>query len=154
MTILIARTLLQRIQAHGEQAYPEEGAGFLLGTEDVDKGLRSATDVIGLQNAREKGARKNRYLITPEDYLHAELQAEERGLELIGVFHSHPDHPNTPSEFDREWAQPQFSYLITRIVGGAAEGSRAWRLSHDRARFIEEEIQIEYAVIDGVRRHP
>jgi proteasome lid subunit RPN8/RPN11 len=134
---------LERIQEYGEQAYPEEGAGFLLGMGTVDGSARSVIGIVPLQNAREAGARGNRYLITPQDYLHAELQAEEQGLELIGVFHSHPDHPDLPSDFDREWAQPQFSYLITRVVGGTAEGSRAWRLSDDRSKFSEEDIQIE-----------
>jgi proteasome lid subunit RPN8/RPN11 len=143
MTLLLGRTLMARIQEHGEQAYPEEGAGFLLGRDSVDGSARSVMGIVPLQNAREADARGNRYLITPQDYLQAELQAEEQGLELIGVFHSHPDHPDLPSDFDREWAQPQFSYLITRVVGGTAGGSRAWRLADDRAKFTEEEIQVE-----------
>jgi proteasome lid subunit RPN8/RPN11 len=143
MTLLLGRTLMERIQEHGEQAYPEEGAGFLLGRAIVDGGARSVRGIVPLQNAREPDVRGSRYLITPQDYLHAELQAEEQGLELIGVFHSHPDHPDLPSEFDREWAQPQFSYLITRVVAGTAKGSRAWRLSDDRAKFTEEEIEVE-----------
>jgi proteasome lid subunit RPN8/RPN11 len=143
VTLLLGRTLLERIQEHGEQAYPEEGAGFLLGKDDVDGSARRVIGIVTLQNAREAGARGNRYLITPQDYLHAELRAGEQGLELIGVFHSHPDHPDLPSDFDREWAQPQFSYLITRVVGGTAEGSSSWRLSDDRAKFTEEDIQIE-----------
>lgn len=143
MTLLLARTLLERIQEHGQQAYPEEGAGFLLGVDDLDGGARSVLSIVPLPNAREEAARVNRYLITPQDYIRAELRAEEQDLEMIGVFHSHPDHPDLPSDFDREWAQPQFSYLITRVVGGTAKSSRAWRLSDDRAKFTEEEIQIE-----------
>jgi proteasome lid subunit RPN8/RPN11 len=140
---LLGKTLFGRIQEHGAQAYPEEGAGFLLGIDNLDRGARSVMSIVPLQNAREEAARVNRYLITPQDYIRAELKAEEQGLELIGVFHSHPDHPELPSDFDREWAQPQFSYLITRVVCGTAKGSRAWRLSDDRAKFTEEEIQIE-----------
>jgi proteasome lid subunit RPN8/RPN11 len=142
VTLLLGRTLLERIQEHGEQAYPEEGAGFLLGMDNTDGGARTVMGIVSLQNAREAGSRGNRYLITPEDYLSAELQAEEQGLELIGVYHSHPDHPDLPSDFDREWAQPQFSYLITRVFAGTAEGSRAWKLSDDRVMFTEEEIRI------------
>jgi len=59
----------------------------------------------------------------------------------LGVFHSHPDHPNLPSEFDREWAQPFFSYLITSVNSGQAAASRAWRLAEDRSVFLEETIQ-------------
>jgi proteasome lid subunit RPN8/RPN11 len=129
--------ILSLIHAHGEQAYPEEGAGFLLGKQG------SVHDILPLPNAREDAARHNRYLITPQDYLRAEMAADERGIELIGVFHSHPDHPNRPSEFDRDWAQPFFSYIITSVQSGRAVESRSWRLLEDRSKFVEEEIQIQ-----------
>ena len=133
--------VLARIHAHGEQAYPEEGAGFLLGT-DSGNGTRAVTSIFPLINSREDEARHNRYLITPEDYLKAELTADGLGLSLIGVFHSHPDHPNRPSEFDREWAQPFFSYIITSINEGKAVESRSWRLTEDRTKFDEEELKV------------
>ncbi len=100
-------------------------------------------DILPLPNSREDGARHNRYLISAEDFAHAEEKAEDRGLDLIGVFHSHPDHPNQPSEFDREWAQPFFSYIITSVAGGLAIESRSWRLAEDRSQFDEEDIQIK-----------
>ena len=146
MRLSLSRNLLARIQEHGEQAYPEEGAGFLLGLPETDGRARTVTSIVPLQNAREESARANRYLITAQDYLRAELKAEEQGLELIGVFHSHPDHPDLPSEFDREWAQPRFAYLITRVDGGKAIGSRVWMLADNRAKFHEEEIQVEKAL--------
>jgi proteasome lid subunit RPN8/RPN11 len=70
------------------------------------------------------------------------LEAERLGLSLIGVFHSHPDHPDQPSEFDRQWAQPFFSYIITSVEAGKAVESRSWRLEEDRSQFVEEIIQI------------
>ena len=97
--------------------------------------------ILPLANSREDAARHNRYLITPEDYLKAELEADRLGLNLIGVFHSHPDHPNRPSEFDRDWAQPFFSYIITSVDSGKAVESRSWRLLEDRSQFVEEKIQ-------------
>jgi proteasome lid subunit RPN8/RPN11 len=136
MTLAISQELLDQIHAHGEQAYPEEGAGFLIGDEG------KVEHILTLQNAREAEARHNRFLITPEDYLKAELTADKLGLSLIGVFHSHPDHPNRPSEYDREWAQPFFSYIITTVNVGKAIESRSWRLLEDRSRFEEEEINI------------
>ena len=135
----LSKDVLAQIHAHGEQAYPEEGAGFLLG---VGNGSRNAQAIFPLTNSREDSARHNRYLIAPEDYLKAELEAERLGLSLLGVFHSHPDHPNRPSEFDRDWAQPFFSYIITSVNKGKAIESRSWRLSEDRSQFVEEEIQI------------
>ncbi len=134
--MIISKELLNAIHAHGEGAYPEEGAGFLLGAES------KVERILPLSNAREDAARRNRYLIAPEDYLKAEEAADRLGLSLIGVFHSHPDHPNRPSEYDREWAQPFFSYLITSVNQGNAVESRSWRLAEDRREFIEEKIVI------------
>jgi len=131
----IAHEILGQIHRHGEVAYPEEGAGFLIGDDG------KVEQIFPLPNSREDSARHNRYLITPEDYLKAELTADKFGLSLIGVFHSHPDHPNRPSEFDREWAQPSFSYIITSVQSGKALESRSWRLTEDRSQFIEEKIQ-------------
>ena len=133
--------MLARIHAHGEESYPEEGAGFLLGA-DSGNGNRAVTAIFPLTNSREDEARHNRYLITPEDYLKAELTADKLGLSLIGVFHSHPDHPNRPSEYDREWAQPFFSYIITSVNEGKAIESRSWRLTEDRSKFEEEELKV------------
>ena len=134
VTLAISKELLDQIHAHGEASYPEEGAGFLIG------GDSRVENILPLLNAREDEARHNRFLITPEDYLKAELTAEKLGLSLIGVFHSHPDHPNRPSEYDREWAQPFFSYIITTVNQGKATESRSWRLLEDRSTFEEEKI--------------
>jgi proteasome lid subunit RPN8/RPN11 len=141
MRITITSALLEAINAHGERAYPEEGAGLLLG-EASDEGKR-VLDILTIENAREAPARHNRYLLTPQDYLHGEEMAARQGLDVLGVFHSHPDHPNMPSEFDREWAMPWFSYIITSVHTGVAAGSRSWRLSDDRAQFIEEDLLVE-----------
>jgi proteasome lid subunit RPN8/RPN11 len=138
MTLTIPLDLLAQIHAHGEGAYPEEGAGFLLGNANGEQ--RQVTQVFTTENAREDVARHNRYLVTPKDYLKAETTAEDQGLSLIGVFHSHPDHPNRPSEFDREWAQPFFSYVITSVNAGKTVESRSWRLAEDRSKFEEERI--------------
>jgi len=134
--LVVSNQLLERINDHVEEAYPEEGAGFLIGDEGEVK------EILALSNAREETARHNRFLITPEDYLKAELTADSRGLSLIGVFHSHPDCPNVPSKYDREWAQPFFSYIITRVDGGKAVSHRSWRLVEDRSKYDEEEIRI------------
>ena len=134
--LVVSNELIEQINSHVEEAYPEEGAGFLIGDNGEVK------EIIALSNAREDEARHNRFLITPEDYLKAELKADSLGLSLIGVFHSHPDCPNIPSEYDREWAQPFFSYIITRVDNGKAVNSRSWRLLEDRSKYEEEEIEI------------
>jgi proteasome lid subunit RPN8/RPN11 len=132
--------ILKEIHVHGESAYPEEGAGLLLG--EVDNGSKRVTQILNLTNTREESARHNRYLLGPEDYARGEEEAERLGLEVLGVFHSHPDHPNVPSEFDREWAWPWFSYLITSVRSQMAMESRSWRLTEDRSRFVEERVVI------------
>jgi len=140
MMIEIPAILLEQIHAHGEAAYPEEGAGLLLGSTQGER--KRVTNILRLSNAREDAARHNRYLFTPQDYLRGEQEATRLGLDVLGVFHSHPDHPNRPSEFDREWAMPWFSYLITSVQSGKALQSRSWRLIEDRSQFLEEEIRV------------
>ena len=137
MILVVPGHLIEQMNAHVEKAYPEEGAGFLIGAEG------EVREIMALSNSREDGTRHNRFLFTPEDYLKAEIKAEGLGLDLIGVFHSHPDCPNIPSEYDREWAQPFFSYIITRVDNGKAVNSRSWRLLEDRSRYEEEEIEIQ-----------
>lgn len=134
--LVVPGRLIEQMNTHVEKAYPEEGAGFLIGEAGEVK------EILALANSREDGARHNRFLFTPQDYLQAELKADELGLSLIGVFHSHPDSPNIPSEYDREWAQPFFSYIITRVDNGKAVNNRSWRLLEDRSKYEEEKIEI------------
>ena len=143
MSLILSPQLLREIYSHGEAAYPDEGAGLLLGSLDGED--KRVAQLLPLDNSREDAARHNRYLLTPLDYLHGEQEAARLGLDVLGVFHSHPDHPNQPSEFDREWAMPWFSYVITSINLGRAVASRSWLLSEDRAQFAEEQIAVRDA---------
>jgi len=143
MYLVIPNEILKAIHQHGEEAYPEEGAGLLLGKADEE--AKRVAKILPLANTREDAARHNRYLLNPQDYLHGEMEAARLGLDVLGVFHSHPDHPNRPSEFDREWAMPWFSYLITSVQQGKAVESRSWLLAEDRSAFSEENIAIEEA---------
>lgn len=138
--LLLPKKLLEQIQSHAERAYPEEGAGVLLGRPLAEG--RLGTQVRPLANTFDPDQRSRRYMIDPLEMLQLEDEAESLGLELIGIFHSHPDHPNRPSEFDREWALPWYSYLITSVVNGNATGSRSWRLTDDRSRFEEEAVRV------------
>ena len=107
--------LLEQIQRHGEAAYPEEGAACCWAAQG--RAQAGAGDPAAGPTPA-KTARHNRYLLTPQDFLRGEQEAARQGLDLLGVFHSHPDHPNHPSEFDREWAMPWFSYVITSVQAG------------------------------------
>ena len=141
MILEMSAQVLGEIHTHGEKAYPEEGAGLLLGKADGQ--VKQVEAILALPNLREDGERYRRYLITPQDYLHGEQEASRKGLDVLGVFHSHPDHPNRPSDFDRQWAWPWFSYLITSVQAGRATGSRSWCLGDDRSAFEEEQIVIK-----------
>ena len=135
---------LQRaIYEHGEAAYPNEGAGLLLGKAGDDG--KTLVDIFPLANEWDAGEQYHRYLITPADMLRGETEAAGRGLEVIGIFHSHPDHVAEPSDMDRDWALPWFSYVITSIRSAKAEVSRAWLLRDDRSAFDEERIEISAA---------
>jgi proteasome lid subunit RPN8/RPN11 len=141
MALYIPSEILREIHANGEGAYPEEGAGLMLGQAQGEQ--RSVLRLLPFANAREDAARHNRYLLTAQDMLRGEQEAARLGLDVLGVFHSHPDHPNRPSEFDREWALPWYSYVITSVQAGTAVESRSWRLRDDRSAFDEEQILLK-----------
>jgi proteasome lid subunit RPN8/RPN11 len=143
MTLSISPDLQRAIHAHGEAAYPNEGAGLLLG--QAADGQKTLVDIMPLANEWDAGEQYHRYLITPADMLRGETEAARRGLDVIGIFHSHPDHVAEPSAMDRDWALPWFSYVITSVRQAKAEVSRAWLLRDDRSAFDEEPIQITAA---------
>jgi proteasome lid subunit RPN8/RPN11 len=138
MKLMIPEEHLAAMRQHCQQAYPYEGCGILIG--QVEDHQKTVVDVLPTGNAREESAQHNRYLIPPESLLEGELRAEERGLEVIGYFHSHPDHPARPSDFDREHAWPWYSYLILSVSRGKTSAYRAWQLRQDHSNFDEETI--------------
>lgn len=133
----IKGSALQKIIAQSERDYPYETCGLLLGKIDGD--VRTAFGAFETPNANPD--RKNdRYEIAPEDYLKAEKKAEQFGLEIVGVYHSHPDHPDRPSQFDEERAFEGFSYIILSVNKGKVVSYRSWELVD--GKFREEEILI------------
>ncbi len=140
MSVSLPFTLLEAIHEHGVRAYPEEGAGLLLGAFEGE--VRHVTRLLPLDNHFRPESRTRRYLISPRDLLAAEDEAERLGLEIVGVFHSHPDHPARASQFDTQWALPFYSYLITQVEAGVAIESRSWRLAEDRGMMTEEPLRV------------
>ncbi len=131
------------ITRHAQDRYPEECCGILLGTVAETahgEGTRKVVDFRPLDNEEETG-RERRYLIGPQAFLEAENEARRRNLEILGIYHSHPDHPAVPSETDREQAWPWYSYLIVSVREGAPRELRSWRLLPDRSRFEEERLE-------------
>ncbi len=141
MRLAIPAQVIEEIHAHGEMLYPEEGAGLILGSIEGED--REAHRVLPMPNHFEPNERGHRYRLDPKEILQAEELAEQLGLEVIGVFHSHPDHPPAPSQYDLEWAVPWFVYLITSIEGGEASKSRVWRMLEDHSRMVEEVLDVE-----------
>ena len=124
---------------HAEQDYPFECCGLLLGRFG-DDGSKVTCETYAISNAREEAAKRNRFLITPVEMLRGEQYAAQKKLEVVGVYHSHPDHPSAPSDYDRDHAWPVFSYIILSVQNGKAADIRSWVLKPDRSAFEQEEI--------------
>ncbi len=124
------------IRDWGARDYPNETCGALLG---VDGDRREVRALFPLTNRRDDSPR-NRFAVTAQDFKDAERAAAEQGLELIGWYHSHPDHPARPSEFDREHAWPWYSYVIVSVAAGEPRDLTSWRLADDRSHYLPEEI--------------
>ena len=143
MSVLrIREELSGRIRAHGAETYPHECCGALLGTDGDGVGAREIAEIVPLTNQRNDSPR-NRFSITPEDVRDAEAAARNAGLDLIGWYHSHPDAPARPSEFDREHAWPWYSYIIVSVRVRVPREMSSWRLSDDRGHYDAEEIVID-----------
>jgi proteasome lid subunit RPN8/RPN11 len=123
----------EAIRSHGEETFPHECCGALVGA-----GGR-VTAVVALPNTTEEGPRR-RFLVRPSDYRLAEQRAGELGGELLGFYHSHPDHPARPSQYDLDHAWPTFAYVIVSVMSGAARDMTVWFLQDDRSRFDEGEL--------------
>lgn len=128
---------LQTIERHASLSYPDECCGVLIGR--CQSGATFVERVLSVGNERAD-SRHNRYLITPETVLAAHKEARALGLDVVGYYHSHPDHPARPSDFDREHAWPGVSYLIVSVEQRRVVDARSWRLSDDRESFDEEVI--------------
>jgi proteasome lid subunit RPN8/RPN11 len=123
----------EAIRRHGEETYPHECCGALVG-----RGGR-VTAIVPLPNTTEEGPRR-RFLVRPSDYRLAESRASGLGAELLGFYHSHPDHPARPSQFDLDHAWPTFGYVIVAVAAGQSGDMTVWWLKDDRSSFEEGEL--------------
>jgi proteasome lid subunit RPN8/RPN11 len=131
--LVLAPGVAGAIRRHGEETYPDECCGALVG------GNGSADAIVALPNTTEEGPRR-RFLVRPSDYRLAEQRAGDLGAELLGFYHSHPDHPARPSQFDLDHAWPTFAYVIVSVAAGAAADMTVWWLRDDRTIFEKGEL--------------
>jgi proteasome lid subunit RPN8/RPN11 len=136
--LVISAPHLHAAGQHAATSYPDECCGVLIGRILDDSTV--VERLLSADNERDD-SRHNRYLINPETVLAAHKEARALGLDVVGYYHSHPDHPARPSEFDREHAWPGVSYLIVSVEKGNVADARSWRLADDREKFDEEKIE-------------
>ena len=154
MALNLTQAHLESIRQHGAREYPSECCGVLLGK--VEGTAKQVTEVVPLKNLRHDPARaqellplddpgreteRNRFLIDPLDQLRVEKDARARGLDVVGYYHSHPDHPARPSVYDREHAWPWYSYVILSVEQGSPQDLTSWVLGEDRSSFSAEEVE-------------
>ena len=126
------------IRRHAAAAYPYECCGALIGRQ-LEDGLVDVVDAAELENVTDEGPRR-RFRVSPADYRQSEARARDLGAELLGFYHSHPDHPAQPSQYDLDHAWPNFSYVIVAVANAEAGDVTSWRLRPDRSAFDEESI--------------
>ena len=134
----ISEELAGKIRAHGVETYPHECCGAILGRET--NGAREVLGLMPLANRRDDSPR-NRFEVTSDDVRLAEKTARGQHLELIGWYHSHPDAPARPSEYDRDHAWPWYSYIIVSVQSGQPRDMNSWRLRDDRSAYDSEAIE-------------
>ena len=137
--IILSINIINNFLKHGEQDYPFECCGFILGNFVNDNSV--GTEYIAVPNTKIEN-KERRFLIDPLEYQNAEDLADEKGLSIISIVHSHPDHPHLPSEFDKDHAWPGFSYIIMSVAKGVSISYKSWKLNQERTKFIEEKITI------------
>lgn len=147
--IQLSERELNAIREHGARDFPEECVGVLLGDVAADeKRVREARPLAntfpeqGLGGGFQGPGKERRYLIAGEEMLALLKEERSTGKRVLGFYHSHPDHPALPSEFDREWAAPWYSYMILEVREGAPEVLTSWRLDENGDQFLPEEIRI------------
>ena len=129
---------LTEMREHGQRDYPFECCGLMLGR--FAEGRKVVAQTYPISNAREEEAKRNRFLIRPEELMRGEKYARENGFDVVGFYHSHPDDRAIPSQYDLEHAWPTYSYIVVSVENGQAVDLRSWEMESDRSRFNEEEI--------------
>ena len=137
--IMIRKEHTDEIKRHAEAEYPNECCGILIGKLEADKS-KTVQRIMPISNSREDINKHNRFLITPDELMSGELFARKNKMDVLGFYHSHPDHPAVPSNYDLQHAWPFYSYIITSVAKGKYENFTSWELENDRSKFNSESI--------------
>ena len=137
--IALKQEQLIEMREHGERDYPFECCGLMLGSFAGD-GRKLVKEIYPISNAREEEAKRNRFLIRPEELMRGEKYAREKGLDVVGFYHSHPDDRAVPSQYALEHAWPTYSYIVVAVMKGQADDLQSWQMQPDRSRFNPEKI--------------
>jgi proteasome lid subunit RPN8/RPN11 len=155
MALSLKEAQMETIRQHGARDYPDECCGVMVG--EVNGVHKVVGEIVPLKNLRKDPARaqqllplrdpaketeRNRFLLDPLDQLRVEKDARARGLEVLGYYHSHPDHPARPSIYDREHAWPWYSYVIVSVERGCAKDLTCWVLAEDEGSFCPEPVEV------------
>ena len=136
--LVLSAGLRRKIEAEGAAAYPNECCGILIGRDVV--GQRLVERLLPGQNVFEADERYHRFSIDPRLQIKAEREAEAEGRVVLGFYHSHPDHPARPSEYDREHAWPFYSYVIVAITKGKPADMTSWVLDDKTNQFLGQKV--------------
>jgi proteasome lid subunit RPN8/RPN11 len=139
MTIAVGPVEFDAILRHGEADYPHECCGLLIGTFEAN-GKKAVQETFPISNSREDAAKRNRFLIAPDDLMRGEKHARAKRCDVVGFYHSHPDCPAVPSQFDLDHAWPVYSYIIVSVRSGRAQELLSYELRADRSRFDAEDV--------------
>lgn len=140
--IRIPKGVFEDMLTHVKEGYPDECCGALLGLVAKDfAGTKTVEDSFILTNINTERS-TDRYDVDPRELLKVEKEASKRGLAVVGYYHSHPDHPDEPSEFDRERAWPDYSYVIIAVEKGTNIKVRSWEFTEMEAPFEEEPLRV------------
>jgi proteasome lid subunit RPN8/RPN11 len=138
IALYLPNEFARRIESEGAKAYPNECCGILVGTEK--NGRREVDDLWPVDNSFEQGEQFHRFSITPKVLMQAERKVAAAGKLVLGFYHSHPDHPARPSEYDREHAWPFYSYIIVSIAKGEPVDMTSWVLEESTSVFSRQDI--------------
>ena len=137
MTLRLSASLVDEIRREGERAYPAECCGVLAGRPGE---VKEVVKLVPTTNRRTDDP--HRYLIAPDDLRGIEAELRLSGLEVLGCYHSHPDHPAAPSAFDTDQAWPWYSYIIVRVDRARAAQLTSWVLDDDRSAMSPESVDV------------